>query len=964
MKIKKKLFLNTLLLTSLSSVATLITACSNNKPEKIETKQDSDKKLLDAKNELSKLVQRLNTQTSFPDAKYNDLKNLINKFIEKIDNFNTLNTDEKTTFIDELSNKVDTFKNRFDLAAKINVYLGVLNRIKSSSAQYAQNSEFEQLINNANEYVNQNTTKLLDLSVSNTDIINSIKEVTKSPAELNAKFDKFKNKYKQQSEEELTLNSYINAIKNQIMYLGQIKNESLKTELNTNLEQFVVKTQQDNLSSEQVKELRKEAIMIYEQNELKINQSLTSAPGQNLSVQEYSYVNYFPDYDVKATKIPLYQETNEAVHYVGLIDIMHRMNGVYQSSKFKLLSHENNVWTFRIADQVNIKIDTQAGTFETESPYFNRITNELKGLDIAQFLKSKNFQTHSNNKKITFDLTESGLKFINKDNDVLIPLSIFNILFNSPNYYNLYFNGEYIYGVSLYVEAGRPNYETIKTNKLNDATQTLKQREYNFNVLKFLMNNFYGLKDRKYKDKKWEDTINQFDKDLFLSTNVQDNNQAIMNLIYSDLKDRHSSVPSLSFYNKPNVFPDVRAQNQNTVWLTSYLSTLLLQQQKQQYFTDQNLNARSSLFAAYNTTAYIIPPAFAVGTKRAIETENPSADTFILFKKSFELIEQNNQKPESTKIKNVVIDLSLNGGGLTAALYKALGFLTNKPITNIEVNKLNGDFSIQEYDVDSNADDNFEDLDSYEGKYKFYILTSVNTFSSANIMAGIAKQNNYAEIIGHKSGGGAFSILPVSLPDGTTVSISSVNGNYTSSQPFEQINSVEQLVDLEDGVNVDPNREIKYSDYYDLPYIDYLINQWQGISIPNPHRSETNSQAGQQDLTLEKQKEYIDSLFSQDTYSITLAGKDAKSFIADNYAILPTSNNNEDYSFNNIARLRLEDLFAKLNITGFDATRLPSIVGLFIRGVNNNQVKVEVPLFEVGRTLVSKTITININAQN
>ncbi|MCS4537204.1 S41 family peptidase [Mycoplasma sp. CSL7475-4] len=969
MKIKNKSLFNSILLTSLSPITALAAACTNdNKGKKGDenvNNHEVTKKLADSKNELTRLVQRLNTETSFPEAKYDDLSKLINQFIEKMNNFNQLSDNDKKMLLNSLTNDVQSFKNRFNFVKNINVYLGVLNKIKADSNQYSNDEGFQNLLNEAQLLVESNVEKALNLSISHTEINSLSSAMAKYPADLNTKYSKFKNKYSEENREKNTVNSYINSVKNQIEYLTQIKNETLKNEISSNLNQFILKTEQPNKTSEEIKELRKEIVNIYEQNEVKINKSIqVQNASENLSVNEYSYVNYFPEYDVKSAKISLYKETNEVVPYVGLLDIIYKMNGVYQSNKFKLLSHEGNLWTFRVADQVNIKVNTDTGVFEADSPYFSRITEPLQGMDYLQFLNSKNSQTHQGKPKVTFNLKEAGLKFINKQNDLLIPLSIFNILFNSPNYYNLYFEGQYIYGVSMYVEAGRPNYETIKTNALNGASQTTKDREYNFNVLRFLLNNFYGLKDRKFKDQKWEQTITEFDKDLFLSTNTVDNNEAIMNLIYTDLKDRHSSVHSLSFYNQPELQPDVRAQNQNATWLTPYLSTLFLQNQKQEYFKSQNLDSRNSLFAAYNTTGYIIPPNFTVGSKRAIETENALSDTFILFKKSMELIEENNKKADSTKIKNIVIDLSLNGGGLSAALIKALGFLTDKPITNIQVNKLTGAFTFEEYDVDANADNNFDDLDGYGEKYKFYILSSINTFSSANIMTGIAKTNNLAEVIGHKTGGGAFSILPTTLPDGTSLSISSVEGNYTSNKAFDQVDSISELIDIEGGVEIDENRMIEYSDYYDLPYIDFLINKWQGNNIVNPH-GETNPNTNPYNIpTLESQKNYIDSLFTQDTYNITLENKDAKSFVHDSYAILPTSNNNQDYSPFNIAKLRLQDLFSKLNIVNYDLSKSPSAVGMFVRGITNNQVKVQIPFFEVGRTLLSKTITININSTN
>nr|WP_307908642.1 hypothetical protein [Mycoplasmopsis bovis] len=45
----------------------------------------------------------------------------------------------------------------------------------------------------------------------------------------------------------------------------------------------------------------------------------------------------------------------------------------------------------------------------------------------------------------------------------------------------------------------------------------------------------------------------------------------------------------------------------------------------------------------------------------------------------------------------------------------------------------------------------------------------------ANLLTHIAKENKFATILGNKSGGGMWSILPVVIPDGTSFKFSSNN---------------------------------------------------------------------------------------------------------------------------------------------------------------------------------------------
>ncbi|CRH57018.1 carboxy-terminal protease [Chlamydia trachomatis] len=127
---------------------------------------------------------------------------------------------------------------------------------------------------------------------------------------------------------------------------------------------------------------------------------------------------------------------------------------------------------------------------------------------------------------------------------------------------------------------------------------------------------------------------------------------------------------------------------------------------------------------------------------------------------------------KNKKIKNVVIDISQNGGGNIGAMYRVLGLLTNNDIVSHSHEMQSNAKTTENYKIDANKDGNYNDNDAFDN-FNYYILTSKNTFSAANSFSAIVKEMNIGKIIGQKSGGGTSSVLPLVLNDGTSILISS-----------------------------------------------------------------------------------------------------------------------------------------------------------------------------------------------
>ncbi len=132
-----------------------------------------------------------------------------------------------------------------------------------------------------------------------------------------------------------------------------------------------------------------------------------------------------------------------------------------------------------------------------------------------------------------------------------------------------------------------------------------------------------------------------------------------------------------------------------------------------------------------------------------IKEEDKAECTFAFFHECFEEIGTHEE------VKNVVINISANGGGSAAALVAVLGFLSEDGEVRITLRDLAaGNYKEECYHVDTNLDGIPDDQDGYGGQYEFYIMCSGSSYSCGTALPYFAQKNGLAAIIGSRPGGG------------------------------------------------------------------------------------------------------------------------------------------------------------------------------------------------------------------
>ncbi|MBU4689651.1 S41 family peptidase [Mycoplasma zalophidermidis] len=550
-------------------------------------------------------------------------------------------------------------------------------------------------------------------------------------------------------------------------------------------------------------------------------------PDNLLRIDYLKFKNISHEYGIaKNNYVDIYRENGNEDLYVNVNQMFSAMNGFFNLKMIKNIDYNNQSVKFNFWNGEQILFDADKNKiFYTSSDAFSFLFR-TQMTDYGRYIhnvdyKVKNF--NDSNSVPSFELNNYNYKLYIEDSNVFIPFSLFNLMFCSSNYYNLYYNGNELIGAD-YEQTRVPNNYMNSFYAKNSVINTQNTRINNYNFMSFLFDNYYGLANELFKVQQ----VKNFDeyatkigiKNDLLSTDNKDYNEAYFKLWYSDLNELHSRIISYSFQDKKYKNTDGKNYSQKNISYHERLKQLNALREK------KSKNSRVVHFESPNT-ARIILDSFDVGTSSQLNSEEKwRYDSYWLMDAAIKKIRTDQR---GKNIKNIILDISLNGGGSAAAMEKVLGFLTNNPINLLVQDKLSKTVSLNQFNIDTNQDSIVNKNDSYS-EYKWYVLTGINTFSAANLFAHIVKTQHIATVIGNKTGGGMFSVLPTVLPDGSNVDISSTSGFSGYDGNWNNI-TLTNLPITENGV--EPDIYLTYDDYYS----PNIINRIENYKPDNTHIS-------------------------------------------------------------------------------------------------------------------------------
>ena len=422
---------------------------------------------------------------------------------------------------------------------------------------------------------------------------------------------------------------------------------------------------------------------------------------------------------------------------------------------------------------------------------------------------------------VTLDAGDYNIDFVRKGDKYYIPVQTFSDIFLSSfgagvALYNtrsliFYLDGiESLYNntTGKYSKLGQVYYGKDGKYATGKISETMS--EFSVNEFCFAMDTLYGLK-KEHNITNFKDVIIQNKTGLNMySTNAKKIDRELWNLIYKNVDDIHSRYALSSYASGADY-----KWKLNEKYGQGYARDFIFAFDEELKKLRDKYNPDLKIYEEYGDTAYITFDGFdfdiaSLGELFGDELGESNNITLDRVHDTVGLISYSVQQilRKDSPIKNVVLDLSLNGGGaVDAAAYVVAAFL-GKASFSVE-NALSGSRITNDYMCDINFDTKFDKNETLAGKgLNLYCLTTKASFSCGNLVPCIFKEDPHVSIIGQKSGGGACTVGTISTATGTVLDISSntrlsyiKNGSFYNvdqgAEPDFTISKYEHLFDRE-----------------------------------------------------------------------------------------------------------------------------------------------------------------------
>ena len=375
-------------------------------------------------------------------------------------------------------------------------------------------------------------------------------------------------------------------------------------------------------------------------------------------------------------------------------------------------------------------------------------------------------------------LNRSGYHMLRWEGKLLLPLPVVAVLFVEVRYDNLFTNGENLYfsymvETQALIDAHAEDFEKVWNRCYSaDDPADLARIQANYRELCLRLDIGYGL-PAPWADQGFDAYLTEnFPqiKDLLLGGSGYDYNYTrgldyLANYAVAD--GGHTALASFPFLLQrmdKETRDELRAAFDNSAYPfdNGYSRSMELRQ----YFEHFSGLREESLGEGIDETLRFAGDTAVLTFDRFVSNAAwkdwelggalpEDGGTITFFYDSFQEIAAH---PE---VKNVVIDLTCNSGGLADAVMDIMGYLQNGVSTATLRSGNTGSTHTEQYKIDTNLDGVVDERDSFEGRYHFYIMTSECSFSCANFLPALAKEQGAATIIGHHSAGGSCPVVSV-----------------------------------------------------------------------------------------------------------------------------------------------------------------------------------------------------------
>ncbi len=452
------------------------------------------------------------------------------------------------------------------------------------------------------------------------------------------------------------------------------------------------------------------------------------------------------------------------------------------------------------------------------------------------------------------DLGAYGIDIREEDGKMYFPVPTLSDIYSAINQLVVYYNGEVLYYNSVIMSGGARDQDdaclSILVKNMN-RSETLAN--YTYNEICFNVDNFFGFPCTnspfmsRVEEVGLDAALKEYDPfciELLLSEKSElhiagmyrlfnfwlcdgGHTGAYMNdlvrTLYLDMDDYARVLTAIRTYG----YPDTDYENTYLEYNDSYSDTLM-----NIYFTRGDAFG-SEYYNEYGDTAMISFDEFDIdfdAWEAYFGGEGPfpgyDEETYDTFGFVYACLERAKQNPE---IKNIVFDLSCNGGGYVA-VYIAIVSLINVTADYNVYDRYTGECVNVQYITDRDFDGEltYDDLNPDYSMFNYAVLTSTCSFSCGNLFPSAMKDAGYM-ILGEQSGGGTCPLGYNSTAEGLEY-IMSAGDSMLVNRAGENIDDgipvhVDLVIREEDGSK-------DYSQFFNLALLSRYIRIYYGELVP------------------------------------------------------------------------------------------------------------------------------------
>jgi hypothetical protein len=274
--------------------------------------------------------------------------------------------------------------------------------------------------------------------------------------------------------------------------------------------------------------------------------------------RDVPFTNLTTEYDVADGSLTLHFEENGSVPYVDVESFFGILDGFIDPAYDISFTGDGDTLTlfYQYYDEdedhtydLEVVIDATANTITTNDMGFywayvySTETNYGRHIEYVESLDEHYYDGEA----VVFELDLYHLDIVQNDNGIFLPYYLVNQIFAGSSYYNVYYNGDGLFGIYSLPESSSEEYQTIHTSSANGTGVPSDLLIHNYDMLAFNLDYFYGLKDY-YEIDTFYDVLANYQSGL-LSHSARTFDETLRDLLLQGIDEPHTSYGYPSYFN-------------------------------------------------------------------------------------------------------------------------------------------------------------------------------------------------------------------------------------------------------------------------------------------------------------------------------------------------------------------------------------------------------------------------------